>query len=174
MHARARRRLVQALGRDLERCLPVKWPDAGHHLVEHDAERVDVRRGRDRTALNLFGSHVRRGPDDLGLRRHVQRRGALVECAPPRQTEIGHDHARLVFRARRLHQHDVVALEVAVHDSDAVRGRQPGGHLSDDWQDLRRREPSIPLELLGQRLAVQQLHREKHDVVGRVVGFRGS
>ena len=80
----------------------------------------------------------------------------------------------LVFRARRLHEHDVVALEVAVHHSDTVRGRQAGDHLTDDRQDLRGREPSIPLELVGQRLAVQQLHREKHDLVGRVVGSRGS
>ena len=49
-----------------------------------------------------------------------------------------------------------------------MRGRQAGGHLADDRQDLRRREPSIPPELVGQRLAVQQLHREEHDLVARL------
>ena len=62
-----------------------------------------------------------------------------------------------------------MALEVAVHDPDAVRGREAIRHLTNDRQDLRRGEPSVPPELVGQRLAVQQLHRENHDLAGRPV-----
>ena len=88
--------------------------------------------------------------------------------APPRQAEIRDDGAHLVLRARRLHEHDVVALEVPVHDPDAVRGREAGGHLPNEGRISAVDEPSIPPEPVGQRLAVQQLHGEKHDLVGRV------
>ena len=55
---------------------------------------------------------------------------------------------------------------------DAVRGGQASRHLADERQDLRGGEPSIPPELVGKRLAVQQLHREKHDLVARSVAAR--
>ena len=48
-----------------------------------------------------------------------------------------------------------------------------GGHLIDERQDLRRGERSIPPEPGGQRLAVQQLHREHDDVGGRRAGAPG-
>ena len=170
MHTRTRRRLVQAFDRRLQRGLPHKGQRPGHHLVKHDAERVDIRGGRDRTALNLLGGHVSRRTRYLVLRRQRHRQaGALILRAPPRQTEIRDDGAHLFFFASRLHEHDVVALEVPVHDPNAVRGRQAGGHLTNDRQDLRRGEPSVPPELVGQRLAVQQLHRENHDLAGRSV-----
>ena len=57
-----------------------------------------------------------------------------------------------------------MALEVPVHDPNAVRGREAIGHLTNERQHLRRGEPSIPPELVGKRLAVQQLHREQHDL----------
>ncbi len=170
MDTRTRRRLVQAFDRHLQRGLPHKGQRPGHHLVKHDAERVDIRGGRDRTALNLLGGHVSRRTRYLVLRRQRHRQvGALILRAPPRQTEIRDDGAHLFFRASRLHEHDVVALEVPVHDPNAVRGRQAGGHLTNDRQDLRRGEPSVPPELVGKRLAVQQLHREHHDLAGRPV-----
>ena len=149
---------------------PTKGRRPGDHLVEHDAERVDIGGRRHRPALDLLGRHVGRRARDLGLRRQRQRQaGALVLRAPPRQAEIRDDGAHLLFRASRLHEHDVVALEVAVHDANPVRGRQAGGHLPNERQDLRRGEPSVPPELVGKRLAVQQLHREEHDLAGRSV-----
>ena len=67
-----------------------------------------------------------------------------------------------------------MALEIPMHDPDAVRGRQTGRHLPDDRQDLRGGELAISLERVGQRLAVQQLHREKDDFVGRSASPRRS
>ena len=44
--------------------LAVKRPPAGEHLVEHDAERPDVRALVDRAALGLLGRHVGRGAEN--------------------------------------------------------------------------------------------------------------
>ena len=150
-------------------------PGPGDHLVKHDAERVDVGRRRHRAALDLLGRHVRRGARDLTASADMDNDSAVLSSlrAPPRQAEIRDDHPHLLVRARRLHEHDVLALEVPMHDPDTVRRRQAGGHLPDNGQDLGGREPPIPPELVGQRLAVQQLHREKHDLVGRLASTRG-
>ena len=82
---------------------PDEGPGPGNHLVQHDAERVDVCRRRHRAALDLFGGHVRRGATDFVLRRH---RPATAPCShlgvPPRQTEIRDDDAQLPVRTGGL------------------------------------------------------------------------
>ena len=69
--ARARRWLVQAFDRHLERGFSHKGQRSCQHLVQHDAERVDIRRGCDRAALNLLGRHIGRCARDLTLRRPI-------------------------------------------------------------------------------------------------------
>ena len=166
----ARRRLMKALDRRLDRRVPHKGQRPGHHLIQHDTERVDIGGGCNRATFDLFGGHVSRRTGYLIRDRHRHRQPrALVLRAAPRQTEICDDCAHLLVCASRRHEHDVVALEVAVHDPHAVRGREAIRHLTNDRQDLRRRRPSVPPELVGQRLAAQQLHRENHDLAGRLV-----
>ena len=56
-----------------------------------------------------------------------------------------------------------------MHDAGPVRSRQPGRHLTNQRQHVCRGEPPFTAELLCQCLAVQQLHRQQHDVLSRVV-----
>ena len=56
-----------------------------------------------------------------------------------------------------------------MHDPHAMRGGQASGHLAHDRQERGGGHPSIPMEPGGQGLAVQQLHREEHDLVVRPV-----
>ncbi len=169
-HVRGRRRcgLLQPLECRAERRVADEGPDAGHHLVEHHAEGVDVGRRRDRPAFDLLGRHVGRRAGNLARVADRQRhRGALVLRGAAGQAEVGDDDAQLLFRRRRRHQHHVVALEVAVHDARAMSGPESRRHLPQDRQAVGDRESSITPELLGQRLAVEQLHGEEHDLVGR-------
>ncbi len=50
-------------------------------------------------------------------------------------------------------------------DADAMRRRERRGHLFREGQDLGRRQPAGSMKPLGQRLAGQQLHGEKDDLV---------
>ena len=59
----------------------------------------------------------------------------------------------------RLRQHDVARLQIAMHDSTAMRRLQARRDLSSITQDLIQRQRPTP-QTLGQRLAFQQLHHE--------------
>ena len=56
------------------------------------------------------------------------------------------------------HDQQVARLDVAVHDAGPVRGVQGAGGLGDDVEHDVGVEPAVPLDDLGQRLAVDQLH----------------
>jgi hypothetical protein len=116
--ARRRRRLLEPEHRGRHRRVGAERQLARHHLEHHDAERIDVRRGRRRLALDLFGRHVRRRPDE----RLIGGERAAVADDPglgAREAEVA-DHRALAAVAI-LHQQDVAALEVAVDDADLVR-----------------------------------------------------
>ena len=49
---------------DLDRRAPGEGRVAGEHLVQHDAEAVDVGGGCGGVAAGLLGGHVARRPDD--------------------------------------------------------------------------------------------------------------
>ena len=51
-----------------------------------------------------------------------------------------------------------------MHDAGTMRGGEAGRHLPRQRQGLVRGEPSVPLELVGEGLAVQQLHRQDDDL----------
>ena len=106
--ARRQRRLGDLLERDGHRGVAVERHRPGEHLVEDDADRVDVGLRADRVALRLLGREVLRGAQDRPRLRHVRR-------ARPGDAEVGDLRAVLGV------DDDVVRLEVAVDDPALVR-----------------------------------------------------
>jgi len=94
---------------------------AGERRVQDAAQRVDVRARVDPARLQLLGRRVVDGAQpapDLGQLRV----GRLQAC----EAEVGQVHVL----AATVEQH-VGRLDVAVHETAAVRGVQRGGHLPD-------------------------------------------
>ena len=90
---------------------------------------------------------------------------ASVASASARQAKIGHDHSRFRLLIGRVHEHYVVALEVAMDDARRDgRPRAPRPSVS-RAAGLGGRQPAGSMKPLGQRLAGQQLHGEKDDLV---------
>src|SRR2546422_7650303 len=74
-----------------------------------------------------------------------------------RDAEIGDDgHPVLI-------EHDVVGLDVAVHDPALVRVREGPGDLDEDLADFGRGERAAGGEHARERLAAQELHDEVDD-----------
>jgi hypothetical protein len=121
--------------------------DAGQHLEQEDAERVDV------------GAMVEAGAALARLRRHVLRRaehhaggGELAGVAVGQkfgQPEI--QQLDEVAVAQPLDEHHVVRLEVAVDDGVGVGGGQRAGDLRADVERAGDRDAA---------LVAGQLHRE--------------
>ena len=144
------RHLREVLHRDLERRVARERDLPGEHLVEHDADRVEVGGLVDRRAARLLGREVLRGADDRADLGHLARAGA-------RDPEVGH-----LQPALGADEH-VVWLDVAVDDPVLVRGRECGEDLAGVVdRDLDRRRPA-PDDQLLERAPVEELHR---DVVG--------
>ena len=156
------RRLLELLQRDRQRRVAVERLAAGDHLVEDDAERVDVGRGRQGAALDLLGRHVVRRAEH-GLRLRQRRPARRLRAA--REAEVGDDDPHAARPPLVGREHDVAALEVAVDHAGVVRGGERRGHLLDQRQRVRRPHPAGALEALGERLAGEQLHREEREVL---------
>jgi hypothetical protein len=123
----------------------------GDHLVEQDAERVEIALRRGVFTARLLGRHV------LGRAKH----GALGrepriarECG---QSEIEDLHEVAPTTARG--QHDVVALEIAVHHAEVVGTREGGAHLLEDVDRARHRHRTLAA-LVRERLADEVLHHQ--------------
>ncbi len=128
---------------------------AGQRLEDDDRQRPEVAPRIDRLdALRLLRAHVVGGAEHRpGLR------VAPVDSGSRglRDAEVEHfgDLAIIVG-----HEEDVVRLEVAVNDADAVRFRQRPAHLADDPQDVVGRHSADTLQTLAEIFAVEQLHRD--------------
>jgi hypothetical protein len=132
---------------------------AGEHLVEHHAGGVDVAPvGRARGSLALLGSHVDRSAQQCaGLR--AQLPAVEHPFGELRDSEVEQLGALAPLGRRVRHQHEVLRLEVAVHDASRVGRHQGIAHLPDDAQGQRGGQTSAgPLQALAQRLAAQELH----------------
>ena len=89
----------------------------GQHLVEDEAERVDVGATVDGVAVHLLGSEVAGGPD------HGARASEIVAAGCLGDSEVGDLHPSV-----RLHEH-VGGLDVAMHEPQPVRGVERARHL---------------------------------------------
>ena len=144
------RHLREVLHRDLERRIARERHLPGEHLVEHDADRVEIGGLVDRRAARLLRREVLRGADDRADLGHLAGAG-------PRDPEVRHLDPPLAS------DEDVVRLDVAVDDPVPVRGAECGEDLAGVVdRDLDRGLPAGDDQLL-QRAPVEELHR---DVVG--------
>ncbi len=131
---------------------PGEWRFAGHHLVEHAAERVDVGAAVEvGLAAGLLGTHVGRGADgEPGL---GERAGIL---GGPGDAEVGHQRVPLVDQ-------DVGRLDVAVDDPPLVGIGQRLGHLAGEADRLVDRQLPLALEAGRERLALDHRHHVVED-----------
>ena len=84
-----------------------------------------------------------------------------------RQAEVHDERAKPA--ALRFDHHDVLGLEIAVHDARGVRGRQPVGELDEQRQRVARRIWPVRAQVLRQRHAREILHGEEREWAQRFV-----
>lgn len=132
---------------DLHRLLALVRLLTDQHLVQHDAEGVDVAAGVGGAAGDELGGEVGDRPQKLLSGRRVRRRG-------PGQSEVADLDASV------LGEQHVLRLDVAMHDPGAVRGGEAREDRIHDGDGLRDREPLLLPEQFAQRDAGQVLHHE--------------
>ena len=141
------------LHRDRDRRVALERHAAREHLVEHDAERVDVGLRADAAPARLLGREVLGRADDRADLGHLRVAGV-------RDAEIGDLDAPVVA------DEHVVRLDVAVHHAVLVRVAQAGEHLHRDRDRALRRQRPLGLDDLLERAALQVLHRDVGPAVG--------
>ena len=109
--------------------LAIKRRHPCEQLIEHDARRIDVGRGRHARALGLLGAHVRGGPEDL--------REALTLAA---RQELFDDAEVEDLGDAVLVDHHVGRLEIPMNAAVGVHIREPSEELHE-----RRANPRLPL-----------------------------
>ena len=111
------------------------------HLVQHDAERIDVAAAIDRVGReDLLGRHV------LGRAGHRVADGrAVARGQDARDAEV--DHLDVILDVELAHEQHVVGLEVAMDDVGLVRGVERGGDLIGDAQRARDAERAMGIDL---------------------------
>ena len=125
---------------------------AAQHLVEHDAEAVEVGAAVDRLGLDLLGRQVLGGAEERPLLGEVGRLGGLGDA------EVADLHPAV------LGQQDVGGLDVAVDEAGGVGDRQRAGDLGGDVGG----DPRVDLAVVepgAQGLAAHQLHDDGLDAV---------
>ena len=146
--------LAHVLHRDRHLVLPPERDLAGEHLVEHDAERVQVRLAGHGTAEGLLGRDVVGRAEDPAVRGE----SLLVQCAgDPEVGDLG--------RALLVDQ-DVLGLDVTVDDVTGMRHPEGASDLDRVRDRLGRGQAAGAADPLLERLALDVL---EHDVRPAVV-----
>ncbi len=153
-------------GADLAERGALKGPRVREHLVEHDPEREYVGARVDREPERLFGRHVRARSEHRTLARDLRLgvRAFELAVAVGSPTALGEAEVEQLDRAR-ARDHDVLGLEITVHDPFRMRRGEPLCHLGGQRACRRRRQRSR-LELVPQRRAFDELHRDVDASVG--------
>ena len=134
----------------------------GEKLVREEAPRELVGLRADGPAARLLGRHVESGADD-----------GVVARGPVRDRAVGVERMSFAERVRRrardpevhdLHDavvpnHDVLGLDVAVHEAASVRGRQCSRDLDEPRDAPAQRYPRVS-HVTPQRHADDELHRD--------------
>ena len=128
---------------ELSEILALERSLAREHLVEHEAERVDVTPRRDLAAGELLGRHVGRCP---GAQRFAGHAG---------ESEVRDAHVT------RSVEHHVGRLEIAMDDATFVGGGETGADLACDREAAFFRKSADAFDQRREILAVHVLHREK-------------
>ena len=150
-----RRLLGEDLHQDAGHALGLERFRSGEALVEHAAEREEVRPAVHLQAPGLLGRHVVRGAHDQPGGCEVGRRLQLGDA------EVHHLHA-----APRV-DHDVRGLHVPVDHLVRVRVVEGGGDLPQQADRLREVETAPGPEPRLERLALHQLHDDETGGPGR-------
>ncbi len=161
-HGRKRRRLVLEDRRQrLDGGRARKRATTGRHLVQHRAEGELVGAIVDGPARRLLRGHVSDGSDDdprLGL----MRRGRSLALVVGRLGHgLGEPEVEDLHEAVRRH-HDVLGLQVTVHDARGVRPAEPLRDLRADRHRPRQGQ-GAGREQLPQALPLDELHRDPRD-----------
>ena len=107
--------LSQLLGQDSGLRVGAERYRSREHLVEHDAERVDIGLVSDFLPLDLLGSHVVRG-----AHHHI----GAGEPGPTRLAQAGDAKVHQFDIVGRVENHDVLRLDVSMDDARPVRSLQ--------------------------------------------------
>ena len=140
------------LERDRDGAVALERHGAGQHLVENDADRVEVGALVHLIALRLLRREILGGPKNGADLRHAGVAGA-------RDAEV-HD-----LDVPVAVDHDVLRLDVAVDDAAAVRALDGGEQLQTDADGFVPAQAIVPADEVFERLALDVLH---DDVVGPV------
>jgi hypothetical protein len=149
----ARRRLVDVQAHQFRRVGGIEDFLAAQHLVDHDAEAVEVGARVDLLAEALLRAHVARRRQQLaGDRQRAVHAKVLGEAeVDDHRTAVGSEQ-------------DVRRLEIAVHDPPGVDGVEGAGDLQRQAQRRARRQALV--DARRQRARGQELHGD----VGLVAG----
>ncbi len=137
---------------------PLKGPVSRRHFVEDRPERKLVRAEVHGLPRGLLGGHVTDGPHhDTRFRAARDRRQAAFPVGSlERRGELRQAEVQDLGEAVAV-DHDVLGLEIPVHDPGGVRLGQAVGDLGGDRQQPPHREGAGGQDL-PERLAVNQLH----------------
>jgi hypothetical protein len=150
---------------------------SGQHLVEHDAERPDVRAAVDRLPLRLFRRHVGGGAQDraelgagsvdrgqvsgAGERRGERRPAAGIDAGGRLAKRFGEAEVQHLGRTVGPHL-DVGRLEVAMDDALLVGRLERFRDLAGERQCFVERHRSAR-EMFRERLALDEFHHQRPD-----------
>ena len=159
-----RRRILGETPRESRHVFGAVWNDSGEHLVQRDAERIDVRAPVERLAAELLGRQIGRGAEnEAGLRFHE----ALADL---RDAEVHQE------RPPALVEENVVGLDVAVDDAARMAVVE---RVQERNHDPRRRllcERAARRDLSAERGPFHELHRvpERPFDVPEIVDFHDA
>src|SRR5262249_33898716 len=109
--AQFRRRVVDLLDEKTDGLLALEGSSTSQHLIEERRDRVDIARGTDLLPLRALGRDVARGPEDETCG------GGHRLLAPVEARDPEVEHLDVVGILAPTDKHDVLRLEVAMHDA---------------------------------------------------------
>jgi hypothetical protein len=131
------------------------------HFVEHRAKREDVAARVSLSTFQLLGRHVVHRPQHHAVA--GQRAGDL--CGRDGLDYMRHSRDAEVEQLRPgLRKHHVGGLQIAMHDTCAMRRVERARDVDGDRKDLIDGQRAL-LQSLGERVSVEELHDEIVDAV---------
>ena len=140
------------------------------HVVEDQAEGVDVGALIDRFCPSLFRRHVRDGADDRaghGLRRG-ERRALDSRCSGGRWIGPPVDRAMpksMIIGSPALSTMMLAGFRVAMNHAGGMRGLETGRNPTRNLQNLRDRDCLFAPDDRRELLALDERHRDEFDAV---------
>lgn len=130
--------------------------------IRHDRKRPKIRFERDITRTEqLLGTHVERRAHHRSRRRRAVHRCALIDLRHAEIEQLDEEFSIDVA------EENVVRLDVAMNDSQAVRTRQSSRGLRHDLDDIGNRKRSVPTNRMLEILAFEVLHHDVRNFVRR-------